>query len=432
MRVLHIAQSDGSGGAAKAAYRIHRGLREFGIESSMLVASKLSSDPFVYTVESAWKAKWLKATPYLDRLLWRVPGFKHQDYRSLSLFGANIMKDIKKHRPDIVHLHWICAGYIRPTLLRQIEVPMVWRLADMWPICGTEHYVDNIAPYRFSVRTTNGKKKGLLNHLNVDNWAWSRKLRAWKDIKNLHIVAPSEWMAECAKQSKVFHQKPVSVIPTGQDTRVFQPVDKQTARSKLGLPSNKKLILAGTLGFERDPRKGSDLFQLAAEQLASTRDDCTFVFFGDSNDTIINKPENSFHFGRIQDPDKLALVYSACDVFVAPSRLENLANTVIEAMASGVPCAAFAIGGMPDIIKPGKTGYLARPYDTADLAKGIGQLVDQKWGNLKENCVTFVRDHFSMDSQTQSYIDLYKTLIITKPEHLRHDAQVAKPDKASP
>jgi glycosyltransferase involved in cell wall biosynthesis len=119
------------------------------------------------------------------------------------------------------------------------------------------------------------------------------------------------------------------------------------------------------------------------------------------------------YLGRLHDDLSRALAYSAADAFVAPSMEENLANTVIEAMACGTPCVAFEIGGMPDIIKHHQNGYLAKPFDTGDLARGIIWIMEDKehYLQLSAQSRKIVEREFSEEIQAQRFSALYEDII---------------------
>jgi glycosyltransferase involved in cell wall biosynthesis len=67
----------------------------------------------------------------------------------------------------------------------------------------------------------------------------------------------------------------------------------------------------------------------------------------------------------------MALLYAAADVLVAPYVQDNLSNVVMEALACGIPVVAFDVGGMSDMVDHLQVGYLAQPFDVADLARGL-------------------------------------------------------------
>ena len=117
------------------------------------------------------------------------------------------------------------------------------------------------------------------------------------------------------------------------------------------------------------------------------------------------------------------MLYSAADVFVAPSRMENLANTVLESLACGTPVVAFDIGGMPDAIDHQVNGYLARPFDTADLARGIAWVLDHPdIASVREAARAKIVSGFSLDQEIDAYLRIYEELLQARagsPELLR-------------
>ena len=109
----------------------------------------------------------------------------------------------------------------------------------------------------------------------------------------------------------------------------------------------------------------------------------------------------------------LAIVYSAADIYIAPSIQENLSNTVMEALACGTPCVAFNIGGMPDLVEHKKTGYLGRPFEVDDLAKGIKWVLadSARWQILSQHAREKAEKEYNIENVVRQYIKLYEELV---------------------
>ena len=116
--------------------------------------------------------------------------------------------------------------------------------------------------------------------------------------------------------------------------------------------------------------------------------------------------------GRLNDDISLSLVYAAADVFLAPSVQDNLPNTVMESLACGTPCVAFDIGGMCDMIEHQQNGYLAKPFDVEDLARGIAWVLEdeERLRKLGVNGRKKVDAEFTLQIQAHNYLSLYQEL----------------------
>ena len=118
------------------------------------------------------------------------------------------------------------------------------------------------------------------------------------------------------------------------------------------------------------------------------------------------------YYGSNRDDLSLALLYSAVDVFVAPSIEENFAGTVFESLSCGTPVVAFDIGGMPDMITHRQNGYLAEPFNTDDLAAGIQWILDgDSWQLLSKNARAFVERECTLEIQANRYNEIYQSIL---------------------
>jgi len=209
--------------------------------------------------------------------------------------------------------------------------------------------------------------------------------------------------------------RPVELIPTSCDTTLFSPKDRNACRVALGLPADKKVVLVGATSMATR-WKGLDLFIAAMQQLCEHQPAGAIkvVTFGkDALDPPLPQHlADVAHFGTVRDRRLMSMLYNAADVFAAPSRMENLANTVLESLACGTPVVAFAIGGMPDLICPRENGFLAQPFSTEEFAHGIGWALHKcDREDVRAVCRQKVLDGFSVDREIQSYISLYERLL---------------------
>lgn len=426
INTLLLATADGGNGADRAAYRLHQGLQRIGIPSQMLVRTQLTRDKSVHTLQSSTQ----KAIARLN-LAERFDGLPLQAYRqrdrnifSPQWLPSSLPAKIKQLQPDIINLHWVCKGYLKIEQLQQFSQPLVWTAHDMWPFTGGCHYTQECDRYM--------KSCGACPQLNspeendLSRWVWQRKAKAWQDL-NLTLVTPSQWLADCAYSSPLFHNKRIEVIANGIDLTLYKPMTrslardttKVTLRERLNLPQNKHLILFGARAAD-EKRKGFHLLQGALQRLsqAGWQDKIELVVFGslDSQTSLeLGFPVHAF--GRLADDLSLALIYAAADVFVAPSLQDNLPNTVVESLASGTPCVAFKIGGMPDMIEHHFNGYLAQPFEIDDLATGMDWVLEdqQRHQQLCDRARQKAEAEFSLELQAQRYLELYTELLENSP-----------------
>ncbi|MDJ0553666.1 MAG: glycosyltransferase family 4 protein [Microcoleaceae cyanobacterium MO_207.B10] len=413
MDVLLINSNDSSGGAARAAYQLHQGFHEIGLNSQMLVQIKGTDNSTVTLQQAKLNRKIAQFIPTLTT--WPLPLYRQRENLLFSpqWFPDRLVAQVKQINPSIINLHWICQGFVKIETLPKFKKPLVWTCHDMWPFTGGCHYSGKCNRYQEScgncpILHSNQKR-------DLSNWVWQRKAKAWKNL-NLTIVTPSSWLAKCVSSSSLFKDLAVKVIPNGLDLERFKPIDQKIARQILNLPEDKQLVLFGSLSPTSDRRKGFHLLQPALQSLsqAGWQDKIQLVIFGSSQPKEI--PELGFecsYLGRFDDDISLALVYVAADVFVAPSIQDNLPNTIMEAIACGTPCVGFNIGGIPDLIDPQLNGYLAQPFEIEDLAKGIAWVLEdpERHKKLSHQAREKAQREFSQELQAQRYSSLFEEIL---------------------
>ncbi|MGF1479787.1 MAG: glycosyltransferase family 4 protein [Cyanophyceae cyanobacterium] len=409
MKILLLSTSDLQGGAARAAYRLHQGLRAADADSQMLVQAKASDDGTVVAPQT----KLAKALTQLQSVVDALPltFYPQREAATFSAqwFPSQIAAQVTALAPEIINLHWVCGSYLPIETLAKFDQPLVWTLHDMWAFTGGCHYSLGCDRYTSSC----GSCPQLHSHRDWDlsRWVWQRKAKAWRAI-NLTIVTPSVWLAQCARASSLFRNRRIEVIPNGLDLTRYKLLDKRLAKSWLGLPTERPMILFGAAYATSDHRKGIDLLLPALQKLSQTEAGIELVIYGASQPE--QPPDFGFkahYFGKLSDDIALALLYAAADVFVAPSRQDNLPNTIVEALACGTPCVAFKVGGLPDMIEHQQNGYLAHPYDTDDLAQGIAWVLNNEcYQQLSDRAREKAQQEFSQERQAQRYLTLFGEL----------------------
>jgi glycosyltransferase involved in cell wall biosynthesis len=417
MKIIHVSTSDSVGGAAKAAYRVHRALVDSGIDSRMWVLDRNSDDDRVGNVKLTLAVR-LK-TKFQNRLMARNLSDWHTDNPILHSFGkisAGLVGDLNASNADIVNLHWI-SGILSIKDIGRLSKPIVWRLADMWAFCGAEHYEMDTPTARFKNGYLQDNRPVGERGPDINRLVWNEKRRSW--VKQFFtIVCTTNWLAKCARESELFSNMPIHVIPNPLEVNeMWKPIDKQVARIALNLPLDRKIILMGA-HCVTNPIKGIDLLIEAVKRIASQNGgDFYLVFFGQG------KPKEEIHcpcamhwLGEVRDDRLLTLAYSAADVMVVPSRQEAFGQAASEAQACGTPVVAFDNSGPADIVIHRETGWLAKAFDTEDLAKGIMWVLsdEDRWVKLSQLAREKAVERFSPGVIAEQYGQVYEEVLSLK------------------
>ena len=371
LKVLSINTFEKVGGAARSVVRLHHGLQDVGVEASLVVQYKSSSENSVIGPSTVFERMVNFFRPYLDALPVLLYRSRLDPPWSVSWLSKNINKTLSNDVLDIVHLHWINYGFLSIRDIARIDKPIVWTLHDSWPFTGGCNLPGNCRRYQDSCGSC--PQLNSFSYNDLSHWIWEQKHKYWRFL-NLTVVTPSRWLAECSRSSTLFRDVRIEVIPNGIDTDVYKAIDRQIAREKLSLPQQKTLLMFGAANYIKDRNKGFEIFLKALDLLAVNGwgEKVDVILFGAKNNPKLPQTGFTTHcFGEIKKEEELVLLYSAADLFVLPSIQENLPNTVIESMACSTPCVAFSIGGLPDIIDHKMNGYLAEPFSIQDLADGI-------------------------------------------------------------
>jgi len=415
-KIIHVSTSDSAGGAARAAYRVHRALVDAGIDSRMRVLDRGSDDDRVGKVELPFAVR-LKSK-LQNRLMARKLRDWHTDNQILHSFGrisAGLVGELNASDVDIVNLHWI-SGILSIKDIGRISKPIVWRLADMWAFCGAEHYEMDTPTARFRNGYLLSNRPSGERGPDINRLVWNEKRRSWAK-QHFTIVCTTNWLAKCARESVLLSNMPIHVIPNPLDVHeIWKPINKQTARIALSLPLDKKLILMGAAGGLGNPYKGADLLIDAVARISSQKvDGFELVLFGEGKPREqVPYPCTVHWLGVVRDDRLLALAYSATDVMVVPSRQEAFGQTASEAQACGTPVVAFNNSGPADIVINRETGWLAKAFDTEDLAEGILWVLsdEDRWGKLSRTARAKAVERFSPRVIAEQYGRLYEEVLV--------------------
>lgn len=419
LRVVHINNSDVRGGAAVAANRLNVALRNFGVDSSMLVQEAVSD---AENIVQAGDGKLYKGKAFTRFVLERLT-FLPYERNSVLRFAfspANTGLDITKHplvqEADIVHLHWINQGYLSLKSLKKLfdtGKPVVWTLHDMWPFTGGCHYSGTCLEFLERCSFCPYLRKPSKNDLSSRQFDLKKKL--YRDVK-LHPVACSKWLRALSSESSLFRNKEVSAIPNPIDVDVFKPLDRAECRKSLGLPQDKKLLLFGAANVN-DMRKGArylfEALNILIDSFPVFKEKVEVMVFGKmSQDTKAGIQLGIHNLKYVSNIEELVKIYNAADIFVLPSLQDNLPNTVMESMACGTPVVAFSTGGVPEMVKHLHTGFLAESKNALNLATGIYETIFlSDMEQMRKNAREKVLAEYTSDVVARQYVEVYEKLL---------------------
>lgn len=403
-----------------AACRLKDALNNNGVKARMLVRDKETDDVTVVGIGDGLLSRL--------RFLWeRWCIFCSLHFSRKHLFEldiANTGHDITSLREfkeaDVVHLHWINQGMLSLSGIRKIlesGKPLVWTMHDLWPASSVCHYSHGCHKFHSSCcncRLLPGG--GSDKDLSARVW---RKKKSIMENHNISFVTCSQWLCRQARQSGLLVGQSVQSIPNPIDIRLFCPSDKEEARRRVGLPAGKRLVLFVSQKVT-DVRKGMAFFIKALNKLAVNNpgmkaDTGIVVLGGHSGELEGLLPFPVYTLGYVSEPRKIVSVYNSADLFVVPSLEDNLPNTIMEAMACGVPCAGFNTGGIPEMIDHKKNGYVAEYRNSDDLAKGMAWVLDGAGGcDLAAEAVRKVVRTYSQQVVAMKYIEVYNQALAFK------------------
>lgn len=373
MKIIHI--QNGMGPAGNAAYRLSCEMRKNGIDSAVLTLYPCSDYEHVYShtnVRYSLFKKVVNTVANTISLHGKQPNSYY--YRVFPALGRNIIDNNNVQEADVIYVHWV-AGALSSLDIKQIislQKPVVFFMHDMWDFTGGCHHSFDCRQYEtgcLNCPMFSEKKK--TPHKQIESLK-----SAFAEGNNFVFVSPSQWMASCARNSYAI-KSPVYAIPNVVDEKIFRPINKREAKESLGLPLDKKIITFGCQSGTNNKYKGWRYLKEAMLKLS--REDVHIVVYGsdENKETGLEIKYPITSLGKITKEEKLAQICNATDVFVSPSLAESFGLTFLENILCNTPVVGFDNTAIPEIVKSGITGYLARNRDSDDLALGIDKLLSK-------------------------------------------------------
>lgn len=404
MKILQISTTDISGGAAIAGYRLYQSLQKLGVDVKILVGQKQTNDLNINQINQR---------PYINKALTKISARVGLHYLAIT-DTWNIKQHPFYQEADILNFHNLHGQYFNYLAMPQLtdQRPAVYTLHDMWSFTG--HCAYSFACDRWQIGCGQCPNLATYPAVKVDNTRIEWQLKKWiYQSSDLTIVTPSHWLKE-AVQKSILKDKPIYHIPYGLDLAEYQPLDQKLCRLALNLDINKHIIALGAQNLG-DYRKGTDLVLAALQKLPeSLKQNLILLLLGNQSQEFAQKIDIPvISLGYVEGDRLKAIFYSAADIFVCPTRADNLPLVLQESMACGTPMVSFDVGGVTELVRDGVTGYVALPENAQDLSQKIIQILENHdiRAQMSENCRQIALQEYSLELQAKRYLELYQHLL---------------------
>ena len=441
LNILQVSTFDVAGGAEKVAASLFQAYRKRGYASYLAVGQNTSTTPNVIEIPRRsesfiWSRLFWALHGKLSRFEGSVPGIERVRFwlrtiagglpaieremgrEDFNFPGSRNLLDLPPRRPDIVHMHNLHGNYFDLRLLPRLsrQTTTVLTLHDAWLLSG--HCAHSFDCERW--KTGCGQCPDLTGYPAVlrdaTAYNWRRKRRIFGRSR-LYLATPSAWLMDKVNQSMVTPAIVESrVIPNGIDLGTFQPEDQLKARGDLGLPLEAEVLLFTANRIKRNVMKDYGTMRDALAQIATDqgRNGRRILFLG------LGEDAPSEHIGQIElrfvpyqeDTRVVAQFYQAADVYIHAARADTFPNSVLEALACGVPVVATAVGGIPEQIEDGVTGFLVPVGDAEAMADRIRALLTDHdlLSRMGRRAADAARQRFDLNRQTDDYLAWYEEI----------------------
>ncbi|NBD37246.1 MAG: glycosyltransferase [Verrucomicrobia bacterium] len=414
-QIRHYTTYPAGGGAGIAADRLVRGLLASGVRADLCGVKPRGSAEHLGAIrygKSIHERVWRR---------WRRWQLQHlpEGYTGMSSQGAVFSSDRSAHGmalrssfqgADLLHFHWMSdmIDYGKSLADLSPATPIVWTLHDMGPFTGGCSYSLECRGFERSCKACPQLPAAAAPEAER---SLGRKIKAVRSLRHRIVcIAPSHWLTDEARQSSVFAGVRCETIPNGLDLGIFSPRHRAQGRQELGLNSEDRLILFVAASLA-NPLKGMGTLLEAATGLAARRN-VRIAYLGKTEETAF--PENWEGLGNLREEADLAKVYAAADVVVVPSRADNYPNVIAEALASGTPVAGSRIGGIPEMVREGETGWLSEPGDPRHLRHVLEEAVSmpsESYRGLRARARRAAATTFALTRVSNEYRRLYEELL---------------------
>lgn len=436
MNIVQINSEDQGGGAAKIAYQLYRNCLEQGYETKFVVGRRNTNEEHIKLLANDFGTVRQQILGKIDKYFAKVFGQirgsfiirdllhllanpkakKTREQGKLDYFysGSEYIFDQVGYQPDVVHLHNLHGKYFDLKVLPKLSSnrPVIWTLHDQWAFTGIcAHTIDC---ERWKTGCGNCPQIGE-NYPPPDStdYNWNRKKEIYCK-SSLIVCTPSKWLYQKAKIS-ILNAKDVHYIPNGVDINIFKPQEKDRIRKKIDLPNDELLLLYAANKGSKSPWKDYNTVIESAEKIAEQLYPEKIRLI---NPGYINKVEKKNNLivhslPYVSSEKEIAKYYQAADLYLHAANAENLPLAILEAMSCGIPVVASNVGGIPEIIEDGKSGFLVKPNDPLGMADRAVTILkdDNLYSVMCKRSREIIENDYSLDTMLNRYDELYQSVI---------------------
>lgn len=438
MKILQLSHSERAGGAEKVAYDLFHTYREYGHDSYLAVGHKKTEEEGIFPIPNdAYRNPWTRALRNYQKefsankrsAAARLSGKlailgeirrRYERWRGMEDFhfpATPHLVELIKRRPDIIHAHNLHGGYFDLRALPDLSkiAPVILTLHDEWTFTG--HCAYTFGCDRLELGC--GRCPHLETFPAIERDATEYNLKRKHKIysrSQFYLAAPSSWLLNKANgsilQPGIIEAR---LIPNGADLTIFNPKNRTVARNELGIAQESNVVLFVGNKTRTNPFKDYTAMEDAVRRVAAQSNGRRIVFLcvGEkSEEKVIGSA--TFRFIEFQvDPVKVATYYQAADVYLHAAKADNAPLVIIEAQACGVPVVATAVGGIPEMIEDGDTGFLVPQGDSDAMAIRTLEILlnDGLRECMSENAAEMARRRYNLQQQVESYLNWYSEIL---------------------
>lgn len=440
LRILQVNSQDLGGGAEQVAWNLFKAYQSLGHTSWLAVGAKQSQDPDVLTIPHrrlgfwAWfsrekpefhSIKQREATSglnFITRVLATAIAIPEQllGIEDFNHPGSKRLLSLPPSLPDIVHVHNLHNNYfdLRYLKLLSRQVPVFLTLHDAWLLSG--HCAHSLDCQQWQTGCGHCPDLGIYPAIRRDSTAfnWRRKRKIYKDSQ-LYVVTPSQWLMNKVNNS-MLDKLEARVIHNGVNLGIFRPVDRNSIRERLNLPKRTSILLFTANNALKNSFKDYTTIEQAVTQVNlsdSIKESLIFLILGS------DKPDEK-QIGNVRiryipferNPAQVAHYFQAADIYLHAAHADTFPNTVLESLACGTPVIATAVGGIPEQIDDGVTGFTVAPNDSSTMAERIHLLLTdiELRQRLSIQASQTARHRFDLNRQVNDYLNWYYEVLSKK------------------